>query len=171
MRNIGKFRIARTVGNGVLLGIAGGTAEIAWIALNGMLGSIDSAVVASGVSATVSTAIPGPALHAAPVVFGIIIHLLLAIGLGIALVLAWYAMTGCRPERINEYAFTTSALTVVWAFNFFVLLPVINPDFVQIVPYPVSLASKLMFGLAAAVMLRRAAVGRSALIPVRARIR
>jgi hypothetical protein len=33
-------------------------------------------------------------------------------------------------------------------------LPLIGPDFVPLVPYPVSLLSKLLFGLAAAAVLR-----------------
>jgi hypothetical protein len=53
-------------------------------------------------------------------------------------------------------AFSAAALAIVWGFNFFVLLPLISPDFVHLVPYPVSLASKLLFGLAAAEVLRRA---------------
>jgi hypothetical protein len=42
------------------------------------------------------------------------------------------------------------SLGVVWAINFFVVLPVISPGFVHLLPLAVSLASKLAFGLAAA---------------------
>jgi len=43
----------------------------------------------------------------------------------------------------------------VWAVNFFVVLPSIDPDFIHLVPYSVSLVSKVLFGLAAAEALRR----------------
>ena len=41
-------------------------------------------------------------------------------------------------------------LAAVWAVNFLVVLPVLSPDFVTLLAYPVTLISKLMFGLAAA---------------------
>jgi hypothetical protein len=44
----------------------------------------------------------------------------------------------------------------VWAVNFFVVLPVINPQFVDLVPYAISLVSKVLFGVAAAGTLQRA---------------
>ena len=47
------------------------------------------------------------------------------------------------------------ALVGVWAVNFFVVLPGISPAFIHLVPYPVSLMSKILFGLAAAEALRR----------------
>jgi hypothetical protein len=50
-----------------------------------------------------------------------------------------------------------AALTCVWAINFFVVLPVIDPAFILLVSYPVSLISKLLFGLAAAEVVRRQA--------------
>ncbi len=42
--------------------------------------------------------------------------------------------------------------------NFFVVLPAVSPTFVNLVPYSVSLISKLLFGLAAAEILRRYAM-------------
>ena len=48
-----------------------------------------------------------------------------------------------------------AALVSVWAVNFFVVLPIISPAFVHLAPYPVSLMSKVLFGLAAAEALRR----------------
>jgi hypothetical protein len=166
MARIHLARLAHTAKYGVLIGIAGGIAEIIWIAFYAVLAGTNSAIVASAVSATVSTALPGIPLDAAPVVYGIVVHMLFAAGLGVALVFAWHALTGQRPRRVNEYAFMAVALAIVWAFNFFVVLPLINPDFVQLVPYSVSLASKLLFGLAGAIMLRRVTVARLELLPV-----
>ena len=47
-----------------------------------------------------------------------------------------------------------TALAGVWAINFFVVLPIVSPAFVHVVPYAVSLTSKLLFGVAAAAVLR-----------------
>lgn len=64
------------------------------------------------------------------------------------------------------------ALTIVWGINFFVVLPLLSPyfvdlnrSFVELIPYPASLTSKLMFGLTAAVVLRGKAGGQT--VPVR----
>jgi len=50
-----------------------------------------------------------------------------------------------------------AALFYVWAINFFVVLPFVSPAFTSIVPYAVSLASKLLFAVAAAEVVRRSA--------------
>jgi hypothetical protein len=42
------------------------------------------------------------------------------------------------------------ALVAVWAVNFFLALPRINPGFIALLPYSVTLISKLLFGLSAA---------------------
>jgi hypothetical protein len=44
-------------------------------------------------------------------------------------------------------------LGAVWAFNFLVVLPQLNPDFVALMPPAITLASKLLFALAMARML------------------
>jgi hypothetical protein len=44
----------------------------------------------------------------------------------------------------------TGSLAAVWAINFFIVLPVISPGFVHLLPYAITLASKLAFGVAAA---------------------
>ena len=46
-----------------------------------------------------------------------------------------------------------AALAMVWAVNFFVVLPVLSPGFVGLVPYEVSLLSKILFGVSAAAVL------------------
>jgi hypothetical protein len=47
-----------------------------------------------------------------------------------------------------------AALAAVWGINFLVALPRLNPDFVHLLPYGVTLASKLLFGVAAAISFR-----------------
>jgi hypothetical protein len=170
MVKIRKTHLTQGVRYGILLGIAGGIAEIIWVASYGLFTGGSSAAVARGVSATVSTVLPAVSLEMAPVAYGIVIHMALAVGLGVALVFAWRALAEQRQRLVNEYAFMVAALAMVWAFNFFILLPLIDPAFVALIPYPASLLSKLLFGLAGAVMLRHMPVYRSASIPIHARV-
>ena len=158
--------LMQTVRYGVLLGIVGGIAEIIWIAFYGLFAGGSAVAVARAVSSTVSTALPGVSFEVAPVAYRIVIHMALAIGLGVALVFAWRVLTEQRQHRVNEYAFMVAALATVWAFNFFILLPLIDPAFVALMPYPASLLSKLLFGVAGAAMLRTTPAYRSALIPI-----
>ena len=60
----------------------------------------------------------------------------------------------------NSYAsagvIITSAaflLALVWTLNFFIILPWLNPAFVTLMPYSVSLASKLLFGVTMGIVL------------------
>jgi hypothetical protein len=89
--------------------------------------------------------------------------MLAAVALGIVLAFALRALSLRNLVRGQEYRFLPAALSIIWIFNFFVLLPLISPyfadlhrSFTEIVPYPVSLLSKLLFGLAAAIVLTRA---------------
>ena len=158
---------AETAKYGILLGTAGGLAEVVWIAFYGSMTGTDTAEVARAVSAVVGSMLPGISFAAAPVIFGVVLHMVIAVGIGIGLVLAWSAFTAHRPGRGNEYAFMVGALAIIWAFNFFVLLPLISPTFVELLPYPVSLTSKLLFGLAGAVAFRFGAGNRSKFMPLR----
>jgi hypothetical protein len=56
---------------------------------------------------------------------------------------------------VSPYPFTLAVLVGVWAVNFFFVLPIVSPAFIHMVPYAVSLGSKLLFGLAAAEVIRR----------------
>jgi hypothetical protein len=141
-----------TVRHGVVAGAAGGLAEIAWVTLYAGATGGDAAVLARGVtSAAGVTAL----LPASPVALGIAVHMMLAVTLGVALAFVWRALREHRRALTNPYPFMLAALAGVWALNFFVVLPIISPAFVHMVPYAVSLTSKLLFGLAAAEALRR----------------
>ncbi len=159
---------------GVLLGLAGGIAEVIWIALYGLMASVDTSEVAFVIDAVAQRALPGSPAVTNPLIHGIVIHMVAAVGLGVALALAWHWLARHRPLRVDEYAFMVGALTLVWAFNFFVVLPLISPSvaglqgaFVELLPYPVSLASKVLFGLAGAAVLRFATRDPSASYPIR----
>jgi hypothetical protein len=148
--------VSRSLADGLLAGIAGGTAEILWI---WAYAGPDSLNVARGVADVVG--IPG----ASPIA-GLGVHMSIALALGIALVAAWRGASIWRGERISPFAFMLTALAIVWGLNFLLVLPAVGPAFVALLPYPVSLFSKLLFGLAAAAVPGFAAT-RAALQPTR----
>jgi len=135
----------RELSVGILAGLAGGVAEVAWISIYAAATGSDAAAVARAVTDTVGFGTSSPAAG------GIAIHMAIAALLGIAVAFA------LRPLRgVTLYAAMTSVLALVWTVNFLIVLPVINPAFVEIVPMGVSLVSKLLFGLAAAWSLQMA---------------
>lgn len=130
---------------GALAGLAGGVAEVAWIWIYAAATGGDAASVARGVTDTVGIgALP-------PVAGGVAIHMALAAILGMAVAVA---LAPTRLHGARLYGAMIGALAAVWAINFLIVLPLINPQFVEIVPLGVSFLSKLLFGLAAAASLQ-----------------
>lgn len=144
-------RIVTALAIGALAGFAGGLAEIVWVSLYGTVTGTPVAPVARGVVVSLF-----PALGALPwsIALGILIHMVLAIGLGMGLALVFRFAS--RGFRIGESVFglTLLALAGVWAVNFLIVLPHLNPAFVHILPYAVTLLSKLLFGFSAASVFR-----------------
>lgn len=142
--------LSQTISFGIIAGAAGGLAEIAWVSAYSVYAGVDPAVVARGVTtaAGVSALLP-----AAPAALGIAVHMTLAVALGIALAFVWQNLRSSRFGVVGPYPFMLAALAGVWATNFFFVLPIVSPAFIHMVPYAVSLTSKLLFGLAAAAML------------------
>jgi hypothetical protein len=143
-------RQLETIVTGVVAGAAGGLAEIAWVTLYAGITGGDPAVLARGVTTAAGVSALLPA--ASPVVLGIGVHMMLAAMLGVVLTFAWQALSA--KGLTNSYPFMLAALTGVWAMNFFLVLPTVSPAFVHLVPYAVSLTSKLLFGVAAAEVVR-----------------
>lgn len=149
--------------NGLLAGAAGGLAEIAWVSVYAAVSGGSAATLARGVTtaAGVTSLLP-----AGPVTIGIAVHMMLAALLGVALACLWQAVSRRGGDTKSLYGFMLASLTTVWAINFFVVLPVVSVPFIHLVPYSVSLMSKLLFGIAAAETLRRCAVVQRANTPV-----
>ncbi len=147
----GDYFARRSWSTGVLAGVAGGGAEVAWILLYGRAFGVDAAVVADGVTWSLFPGFSGSPLA---VPLGIAIHMGLAIvlGMAIAIVLArcWPRLSGTTFEAIA----VVGLLVAIWAMNFFLVLPILNPSFVELVPYGASLTSKVLFGVAAAFVLQ-----------------
>ena len=144
--------LLQTIRHGVIAGAAGGVAEIAWVTIYAGATGTDPTTLARGVTtaAGVSALLPS-----APVALGVTIHMALAVTLGIAVSFGWRVLSSYRLEIASPFPSMLAALVSVWVINFLVVLPIISPAFVHLVPYPVSLMSKVLFGLAAAEALRR----------------
>ncbi len=138
--------VSGKVGVVVAAGVAGGMAEVLWIAAATMVLGADGWAVARAVGATV---IPVMAASGYAPWLGLAIHFLLSIALAVVFVRVF----GRRCSPATLFAGAVAALAAVWAINFFLLLPVINPAFVSLLPHPVTLASKLLFGAAMAAVL------------------
>lgn len=141
-----KRQILETFRLGAIAGAAGGLAEVAWVALYAGVTGDDASVLAKGVTTAVGV---NALLPNSTVATGVAIHMTLAIMLGIALAFTWRALAANRANPVAPYALAMMVLIVVWAVNFFVILPIVSPSFIHLVPYAVSLTSKLLFGLAA----------------------
>jgi hypothetical protein len=128
-------------------------AEIAWVTLYAGVTGGNAAFVARSVTTAAGLAALFPPLSTA---LGVALHMTLAVILGIALAFAWRAFSQ-RATAINPFPFMIATLAGIWAVNFFVVLPIVSPGFVHLMPYAVSLISKMLFGLAAAAVLRRQA--------------
>ncbi len=135
---------------GALGGMAGGLAEVAWVSAYGAVTGAPLLPVARGI---VESTVPQFAASAWAPALGILIHLGLAVLLGIALAIAVRQVAHRWAEK-SEFSVAILTLLLVWAVNFFLVLPYLNPDFIRLLPYSVTLLSKLLFGLSAAVILR-----------------
>jgi hypothetical protein len=151
MKRQARLYATDTLISGACGGIAGGVAEIIWIAAYGAVTGVPVSPVANGIVATLM-----PAWSATPwsVPLGLFIHLGLAAALGIGLALGLRALASHFEDGLSEFRIAVPALATVWAVNFFLVLPKANPAFVHMLPFAVTLMSKLLFGLSAALVLR-----------------
>lgn len=139
-------------------GLAGGLAEIVWVALYASTAPLDASRVAHEVTASF-VAMP---MGTVSVWLGVGLHMLLAL----AVAAGFAALVSLPVARRHAPALTftlgAATLAAIWAMNFTLVLPVVNPDFVALMPHSVTLASKLLFGLSMAAVLTTSA------FPVRA---
>ena len=130
---------------GLFAGLAGGTAEVVWVGLYSGVTGTSGANVAEQVAASLIPSAAG--LPSAPLL-GIAIHMLLSIALGLAFAATIWRLAVPRLGTAALMATATLSLALVWAINFFVVLPVLNPGFITLLPYGITLASKVLFGIA-----------------------
>lgn len=131
---------------GLIIGLAGGLAEIAVIWLYSALTGGDSAMIARHVATAIG-------LDGASSAVGVAVHMGLAVALGIALSAGLQIFVDRPTHNGAVFSFMVGSLAVVWVINYFVVLPAVNPSFVHLLPYAITLASKLAFASAAAATL------------------
>jgi hypothetical protein len=131
---------------GLLIGLAGGLAEIVVVLLYSTITGEDAAMVARHVASAIG-------LDGASAVVGVIVHMGLALALGIALSAALQIAVDRPVHDRAIFSFIVGSLAVVWVINYFIVLPAVSPSFVHLLPYAVTLASKLTFGFSAAATL------------------
>jgi hypothetical protein len=145
--------------NGLVVGIAGGTAEIAVVGLYSASSGTDGSAIARAIASTVGFTDPSA-------VMGVAAHMVIAAGLGIVLTVAWQTLGARHLPRQMLLPVMLASLALIWAVNFFIVLPAIGSGVATMLPHVVTLASKLAFGAAAALSLSlvqpAAARGRSA---------
>jgi hypothetical protein len=131
----------------ITAGLAGGLIEITWISLYSLYSPVNATEVARQISVSI---IPATAdFYFAPML-GVFAHLLLSVGLACV-----FAATALLPflrryGRRGIFLGSLATLAVVWKINFFTVLPMINPSFTSMMPFYVTLLSKLLFGTAMA---------------------
>ena len=126
----------------ILAGLAGGTAEIVWVSLFCLAVPLQSSLVAVEITRSF---LPGAEGYFA-VVAGLTIHFVLAVLIAAIFAKTLLRVLGNKTDMPTMLSMSAAALFAIWAINFFVLLPVINPVFVTLMPYSVTLISKLGFG-------------------------
>jgi hypothetical protein len=135
-----RFNTTRTI---VLAGIAGGTVEIIWVLLH----CIGSPLQASLVAEEVARSFLPQMVGLTAVLTGLLIHYVLALLIAAVAVFAYLRTFAGDIDEPAIFATSIAALVAIWAANFFVVLPVVNPDFVTLMPYTVTLISKIGFGI------------------------
>jgi hypothetical protein len=132
----------------LIASLAGGLAEIIWVSLYATTASLTAANVAREVTASL---LPAFAVGMTGIWLGIVIHMLLAILLGFAFAFVIWKPFARSRGIVATLVVSVLTLAAVWAINFFVVLPVLNPVFITLMPYSVTFASKMLFALAMAV--------------------
>ncbi len=134
----------------LIASLAGGVAEIVWVSLYAAITPLAAATVAREVTASL---LPAFADGVTGVWLGILIHMLLAVVLGYAFARVAWNPLGRPHGMVATLAAAVLTLATVWTMNFCVVLPVLNPTFITLMPYPATFASKMLFALAMAVLL------------------
>lgn len=134
----------------ILAGLAGAMAEVAWVALFCALTPLSGTEVLRQITASIFPTMHGSVF--APVL-GFVLHFALGVAVAYAFGLLIWRTFARRPGTGTTLGLALLALAVIWGFNFLVLLPEVNGEFVGLMPYAVTFASKMLFGIAMAATL------------------
>lgn len=128
----------------LLAGFTGGLAEVIWVSLYAALSPLQGWDVAREITVSVFGSPVGDVFAPG---LGLLIHFSLSIAIALAFASLLWSPLLQQFGRKGIIGGAIAALTAIWTFNFFVLLPVLNPAFVALMPLPVTLVSKLLFGV------------------------
>ena len=131
----------------VIAGVAGGAAEIVWISLYSFYSPVSAMEVTRQISITIIPATVNT--YYAPIL-GAFIHLLLSIVLAFVFAITILLPLSGRYGKTGIFLGSLITLAIVWKINFFIVLPLINVSFISLMPFYVTLISKLLFGMAMA---------------------
>ena len=129
----------------ILAGLAGGLIELIWITLYSSVTTTSATEVARQITVTV---LPFTMNNGLMPALGVVIHLVLSIILAAAFVMVLYGPIVRRFGATGLFLSGLTTLSAVWAVNFLVLLPLLNPGFPLLMPYAITFTSKLLFGAA-----------------------
>ena len=129
----------------ILAGMVGGMMEIGWISIYSSLSSASAINVARQISATI---LPFTADSYYAPMLGLFIHLVLSLILAIFFSAIILKPAVRRYGTLGIMLSSFMTLGIVWVINFFIVLPILNPSFISLMPYVVTLISKLLFGMA-----------------------
>jgi len=143
----GKRSMGAWVKAGCVAGFAGGLAEVLVMAAYSGASGLSGVTILSLITATFLPA--SFAFGGLGAFDGLVIHLALSVAIGAGFGIFQYLIHKNRAVVSYSFVLVTGALMLagIWAFNFFVLLPEINPAFVAYVPLAPSFVSKLSFGI------------------------
>lgn len=127
-----------------LAGIAGGTVEVVWVALYCLVSPLQASLIAAEITRSFLPEVTGPFAVAA----GLIIHYALSVLVAGTLSMTLLRLIADNLNMRSIISISIAALVAVWTLNFYVILPAVNPEFVTLMPYAVTLASKIGFGIA-----------------------
>ena len=130
-----------------IAGMVGGSAEILWFMLIGVVLSFNIQDVATGITTSIFP-YEGSLHYSASI--GVAIHLFLSVLLAALYMITLGRWSLSRYRLFGQLIVGMSALAFVWVVNYFVVLPILNPSFIETTTYSLSLLSKVFFGIAMA---------------------
>lgn len=130
----------------LIAGLAGGLIEVIWISLYSLTVSTQVTEIGSAIATTVYPA--STEFYLAPVL-GLAIHMILSVILAFIFgSLIWPVIERLFHHSTVAMIASITTLAIVWKINFYLVLPIWNPEFITLLPLTVTLASKVLFGLA-----------------------
>ena len=126
-------------------GLAGGLSEIFWIGMYSAMTLTGGIEICRRITAAV---IPAWAELSIAPLLGVVIHLVLSVLLAFFFCAVFVEPVTRKFGHSVILPGSIIILACIWMLNFFVILPVINPAFVSLLPFLITLASKMLFGWA-----------------------